>query len=498
MTQQQPDSDALRRQSWAHQENQRRQSRYHQAEQAWVQDARLLDWMLATTRTTIQSQPAPGSRGSRDETAYGRFPGCRLVDVKASAATYQAQPAGFSFHASRGLRDEVEADRRDRVAGADHLKIVGTGELVVSSRRVVFRGRPRDREWSVGKLVGVHHDAARPITLIQVSNRKRLSGFAYPSADAPRVRFLIELTAAAAASTVPVLLASLQTQRARHNQLRPRPPALATADEAPVLPAPAGSSLGRLLTGKPGQSRRRRILHTATAAGAALLVTGWGINALTSSPISATVSDPALPVATTAIPSPSVPSPPPSTAQLEPSSSPSAIPSPAEPSNSPSTTPAPVESPAVPTPTAPVTSPPAAPTPTIQPDKNIKKFKSGPRPTPPKLLSTSGPKVRYGAECKDGSYSDATGSGACSHHGGVRHWLLEDSAKVQKAKATNAKRKKAYKAALKEWTATDKQNAKKNSLLTKYPCSKSPYENGNSGYADWRDTNNDGVVLCRK
>lgn len=30
---------------------------------------------------------------------------------------------------------------------------------------------------------------------------------------------------------------------------------------------------------------------------------------------------------------------------------------------------------------------------------------------------------RYGAICKDGTHSNATGRGACSHHGGVSMWL---------------------------------------------------------------------------
>jgi hypothetical protein len=31
--------------------------------------------------------------------------------------------------------------------------------------------------------------------------------------------------------------------------------------------------------------------------------------------------------------------------------------------------------------------------------------------------------VRIGAICRDGWESSATGRGACSHHGGVDHWL---------------------------------------------------------------------------
>jgi hypothetical protein len=32
---------------------------------------------------------------------------------------------------------------------------------------------------------------------------------------------------------------------------------------------------------------------------------------------------------------------------------------------------------------------------------------------------------RIGAKCMDGSTSTATGSGACSHHGGVDYWICK-------------------------------------------------------------------------
>jgi hypothetical protein len=34
---------------------------------------------------------------------------------------------------------------------------------------------------------------------------------------------------------------------------------------------------------------------------------------------------------------------------------------------------------------------------------------------------------RVGAQCRDGTTSKATGSGACSHHGGVKCWIYNDS-----------------------------------------------------------------------
>jgi len=38
---------------------------------------------------------------------------------------------------------------------------------------------------------------------------------------------------------------------------------------------------------------------------------------------------------------------------------------------------------------------------------------------------SSSPGVRIGAVCKDGTTSTATGSGACSSHGGVDHWIYK-------------------------------------------------------------------------
>ncbi|MDC0303881.1 hypothetical protein OAL15_02600 [Flavobacteriales bacterium] len=42
------------------------------------------------------------------------------------------------------------------------------------------------------------------------------------------------------------------------------------------------------------------------------------------------------------------------------------------------------------------------------------------------LGACQGKGERVGAVCNDGWKSTATGSGACSHHGGVDHWVHEN------------------------------------------------------------------------
>ena len=41
---------------------------------------------------------------------------------------------------------------------------------------------------------------------------------------------------------------------------------------------------------------------------------------------------------------------------------------------------------------------------------------------------------RVGCHCCDGKESDATGRGACSHHGGVMYWKMSDGTKVYTGK----------------------------------------------------------------
>ena len=42
------------------------------------------------------------------------------------------------------------------------------------------------------------------------------------------------------------------------------------------------------------------------------------------------------------------------------------------------------------------------------------------------LFSPAYAQGRTGAVCRDGTTSGATGRGACSHHGGVDHWITSD------------------------------------------------------------------------
>ncbi|MCW5953624.1 MAG: hypothetical protein KIT69_15320 [Propionibacteriaceae bacterium] len=103
---------------------------------------------------------------------------------------------------------------------------------------------------------------------------------------------------------------------------------------------------------------------------------------------------------------------------------------------------------------------------------------------------------RVGAICRDGWDSSATGRGACSHHGGVRTWVHEvvNSDQIQRAKDYNKKVARKHNEALKKWKQAKKAIDRDRSLVKKFPCTSGPYHAGEPGYAEWRDTNHNGIA----
>jgi len=81
-----------------------------------------------------------------------------------------------------------------------------------------------------------------------------------------------------------------------------------------------------------------------------------------------------------------------------------------------------------PTSTVKATSPVVVPA-TIIPSTSIPTLIIVPTDTPapiPTEAPTAAARVRTGAQCNDGTTSGATGSGACSSHGGVKCWFYSD------------------------------------------------------------------------
>lgn len=443
---------AARREQWANHENERRMDEYRRADMAWAHDGQVIAWMASATRAgrvDPQSADRQGFALKRGETAIEVLTGCHLVEAKRGAATPVGAHQGFSFQASRGITARVSGVRGAAVPGEESLRIADVGDVVITNKRVVFRGEHTSREWAFPKFVSMLHGETLPLTLMPVSNRQTVSGIAYEAADAPRVRFALELGRALESDDRDGLLDAIAADEVAHAQARPSQPRFVTLEDAPRSTS-AGSVAAAVLTGRPGQSRRRRVAHTAVSAIVLLAAVNGIGGAMARSAETALVAQPVAVAAS-------------STSQSR--------------AAKPAT---PVAAQAAPSPTATPALPPDAP----------KKIVVGPSPKAPALLPTIGAKVRTGATCEDGTHSTATGSGACSRHGGVATWIYDLPDSVVANIVTNEERKDEYAAALKKWKAATERKA----LLADYPCSQGPYLKGKAGYASWRDTNHNGIA----
>jgi hypothetical protein len=245
-------SESNREQRWAEHENQHRQESYREALNAWQLDHDELTRLLRTARSYDGGTASPDSPVvlKRGESVYAELASAGLVEVQRGAGHYTGGYSGFSFRLMKGVRYNVGGSRGTYVQGDEQLRITDEGRVTVTSKRVVFTGERNAREWAYAKLVSVQHDGERPVTMIGVSNRQKLSGLAYPVEATSELRFKLSLAVAQAQGTVPALVASLEAELAEQAKTRPIESAAVTAAQAPQGVGAFLAFLSVLFTGK--------------------------------------------------------------------------------------------------------------------------------------------------------------------------------------------------------------------------------------------------------
>ncbi|RLP94949.1 hypothetical protein [Micromonospora sp. CV4] len=231
---------------WAHRQNVRRVSTFRGAEAAWRRRDDELQRLRALA-ADFQGSAAAGAglplELAGDEVVLWALPAAQLVEVRHTtvlpAPDLTVAPPPGSLRPRR----------------PDGVRVTDAGMAVITSRRLVLLGGRGRRDWAYGRMTGLAHDPAAPVTLIQVLDRRRTSGLMLPTDAAADFRFKLTLAFADAIEQRPAVLAQLDELIAEHAQLKPFRPAVAT---------PAQARLSALVPGG-----RRTV---AVAAAVALLV----------------------------------------------------------------------------------------------------------------------------------------------------------------------------------------------------------------------------------
>ncbi|EEP73725.1 hypothetical protein MCAG_04052 [Micromonospora sp. ATCC 39149] len=210
---------------WAYRQNERRQRAYRDAERAWLRRddelrrlrAAAADFgRHATAGAGLPLELDPGER------VFWALPAAQLVELRHTAVLpapdLSVDPDRPALHHRR----------------PDGVKVTDAGLAVLTDRRLVLLGGRGRRDWAYGKMTGLAHDPAAPITLIQVLDRRRTSGLLLPAEAAAEFRFTLTLAFAEAIEQRGAVLAQLDELIAAHDQLRPFRPAIATPAQARI------------------------------------------------------------------------------------------------------------------------------------------------------------------------------------------------------------------------------------------------------------------------
>ena len=174
---QQPTTGNGRRSRWARRENARREAAYRQSLSTWQAEAAELDWMATTARSFVGSPHATVVL-KRGEVAFSEYSAARLVEAQGSIGDDLGGYSAFSYATAKGIRHDVVGGKGTHLPGADELKIIDAGPVTITDQRVLLQAS-HNREWAFTKLLGIWHDDTRPLTLMAVSNRKKISGLLY-------------------------------------------------------------------------------------------------------------------------------------------------------------------------------------------------------------------------------------------------------------------------------------------------------------------------------
>lgn len=256
------------RDRWAERETRRRQAAYQQSLAEWQSDDSELVKMITAAKSYQGATDAGASTVvlKRGERVFYSLPHVSLVEVQRAPGQYTGGYSGFSFRLTRNVRYHVGGSRGTYVQGAEQLKITDEGSATITNQRVVFAGAKNAREWSYSKLVSIEHDDQRPVTMIGVSSRQKISGLVYPVDAASGFRFGLSLALAHSRDDVAGFVKSLESEQTALRGSQPQAPAPARPEEAPASAAVLLGLLKTIYTGKPHWKRRSRIALGLTSA----------------------------------------------------------------------------------------------------------------------------------------------------------------------------------------------------------------------------------------
>ncbi|MFC4145796.1 hypothetical protein ACFO0M_05980 [Micromonospora mangrovi] len=208
---------------WVHRQNERRQRSFRGADEAWrrrADELRRLRTLAGSFQGSVDAGAGLPMELAPGEVVFWTLPAAQLVEVRHTAVLPAPELT---------VDPEPPAVRPRRPEG---VKVTDAGLAVLTNRRLVLLGGRGRRDWAYGRMTGLAHDPAAPVTLIQVLDRQRTSGLLLPTGAVADFRFKLTLAFADAIEQRAAVVAQLDELIAEHAQTRPFRPEIATPAQA--------------------------------------------------------------------------------------------------------------------------------------------------------------------------------------------------------------------------------------------------------------------------
>lgn len=145
--------------------------------------------------------------------------GSGIVELGASGVANRAGSRGVGYPVTEGVSYRAGEYDGTHLPGPEGRRVIDSdGTALITTHRVLYTSPNRNRTWEFAKTVAVFHSDTVPhswgASYIEVSNRKRISGFIYRSSFAGSVRDRLVLALAIADGTLEEMVLALKAEKA--------------------------------------------------------------------------------------------------------------------------------------------------------------------------------------------------------------------------------------------------------------------------------------------
>ncbi|MBF6175288.1 hypothetical protein [Nocardia blacklockiae] len=169
----------------------------------------------------------------KGETALWAVESVALIEPRRHPGTYTRGYSGVSVRIARGVRYHVGGSRGRYIPGPELQTPIDSGQAVITTSRVIFKGFQKTREWHFSKLLGIDTSPAGDAVLLHVSNRQKVSGLVLYNL-VPAFEAFLGTAIAISQNGAEAVVQELDSSLAAHLRHRPPfPPGSIVAQELP-------------------------------------------------------------------------------------------------------------------------------------------------------------------------------------------------------------------------------------------------------------------------